>query len=462
MEVALKEVVATSSTTETKVGIVAYEGENDEEDSSSSCSSSTCSLPPFSQHAEPFRVTMMEEEERGVNGSSVQDNIMLQRNILGRQYSENDAKERIRYEESLFWMTYRHSFPEIKPYGYSSDAGWGCMLRASQMLLAQTLRLHYKSRDWVPPASFDERRRKGSFYNEILTWFADYPGKNYCFSFHNICCCGFLMNKVPGEWYGPTTASFVLRDICRLSERFQQKEKQMFHVFIAQEGCLYLDQVEKDMQKRSGKSAPIVEVGEEEETSSCHDPLLRPRRISKLPEWDRPLLLLIPLRLGLENFNEDYSTSLSETFTFPHSVGVLGGKRAHANWFYGATSDGSLLFGLDPHTNQPVVGRSQNRDFSLAFTNSYLRSMHTKKPAKVKIKSLDPSIALAFYCKNREDFQNLVQLFRMANSKMPSLPPLFSIIEAMPDYCSDIGMFNEMMDTGEAKEVEDEDDYVFL
>ena len=65
--------------------------------------------------------------------------------LLGKVYHPiNHYADRRDYESSMFWFTYRCDFPEIKPYGITSDAGWGCMIRSAQMLLAHALRLHYK------------------------------------------------------------------------------------------------------------------------------------------------------------------------------------------------------------------------------------------------------------------------------------------------------------------------------
>lgn len=51
-------------------------------------------------------------------------------------------------------------------------------------------------------------------------------------------------------------------------------------------------------------------------------------------EW-KPLIMLIPLRLGLDNLNLDYVPALKEVFHYPQSLGIIGGRPRSSLYFVG-------------------------------------------------------------------------------------------------------------------------------
>lgn len=123
--------------------------------------------------------------------------------------------------ESRIWLTYRNNFPPIPKSsdpsagagmsfatrlrnignkdGFSSDTGWGCMIRSGQSLLANALSTLRFGRDW----KLGEREQE---HKELLALFADLPEAP--FSIHKMVehgaqACG----KHPGEWFGPSATA---------------------------------------------------------------------------------------------------------------------------------------------------------------------------------------------------------------------------------------------------------------
>lgn len=406
--------------------------------------------------------------------------------VLGKIYHPiHHYAERREYEASLFWFTYRKDFPEIKPYALSSDAGFGCMVRCAQMLLAQALRRHYKSRDWRPPYLMT-RRRQDPLVLSLLTWFADFPSATEnVYSLHNMLAAGIKYDKLPGEWFSPGIACYVIRDLVDLHEKQQSEgrmnrmERRSFRVHVAPQGAVYRDVVQK-LMTRENKARLDAETSKKHQ----HNPQAHPldldweeeliETVGEL-EWDTALLLLVPLRLGLKTFNQDYVKAVAHTFSFPQSVGVLGGRERGARWFYGASSDGTKVFGLDPHTVQSaprrrtakVNGRSST---VVDLSDDYMRSCSTTYPEVITLQKMDPSIALGFYCRTQEDLDDLIVRLQDWKENNPGCPELFNVADASPDYAANVssvvnGMLgSSLMDDDEEEDDQDmsDDDFVLL
>jgi hypothetical protein len=57
-------------------------------------------------------------------------------------------------------------------------------------------------------------------------------------------------------------------------------------------------------------------------------------RNRKTPVW-RSVIIIIPLRLGLDTINDVYHENLRNVFTLPQSLGIIGGKPRAAMYFVG-------------------------------------------------------------------------------------------------------------------------------
>ena len=231
--------------------------------------------------------------------------------VLGKSYHPvNDYAERRTDECSLLWFTYRCDFPEIAPYRITTDAGWGCMLRSAQMMLGQALRVHFKSRSWQPPLPIAERKMD-HFVRSLLTWFADYPSRHECvFSLHNMVAAGLAKYDVlPGEWYGPGTAAYVMRDLAELYEQQRVQHENtlpIFRVYVASQGVVYRDAVNDLMTRQAQELRSKLEVSTPKPEplhplDTLHVESCNLKSTAELT-WDTALLILIPLRLGLRGF----------------------------------------------------------------------------------------------------------------------------------------------------------------
>lgn len=102
-------------------------------------------------------------------------------------------------------------------------------------------------------------------------------------------------------------------------------------------------------------SAPTGQCGGQREPAApFFDPLLRPPPKVAVP-WTTALLVLVPLRLGINSVNPEYHQELKDALRHSNCVGILGGRPNHAIYFVGYRGD--TLLGLDPHTVFPNVPR---------------------------------------------------------------------------------------------------------
>ncbi|KAJ7189878.1 hypothetical protein GGX14DRAFT_701934 [Mycena pura] len=238
--------------------------------------------------------------------------------------------------------------------GWSSDAGWGCMLRTAQSLLATALQ-----RVGDPPLlpssapSFPPRTTAAhAEHARLLSWFLDSPSAP--FSVHRMALAGKAAGKDVGMWFGPSAAASALRSLvngfpaCGLG------------VCVATDSTLFQSEVfaashSPDALLRARLVAPSR--GHGASTSShrqAHGGKADEQAKPETRAWgDRPVLLLLGIRLGLDGVNPVYHETIKMLYTFPQSVGIAGGRPSSSYYFVGAQGDG--LFYLDPHHSRPAV-----------------------------------------------------------------------------------------------------------
>lgn len=301
------------------------------------------------------------------------------------------------------------------------------------MLLAETLQRHWKTLGGGAPATGEAARLR------LLHLFADAP-EAAPFSLRTIVHRGAARYGTPvGAWYGPTVMSKVLRDLVEEQGQAAGGACENMAALVASDGTVYVSEVE-------ALCCPPSRFVEAEEAL---DPLNHPSAPAPAA-WRGSLLLLIPLRLGLDKVCADYIQPLSATFQFPQSVGLMGGKRAHALYIVGA--HGRDAFVLDPHTVQPAATLA-----APASVPAALASLRTDKPLVMALGDVDPSLALGFFCRDRRDFEDLRQNIEQLGVHAP-----FMVAAAPPDMSeSMLACVASGMDNCD-DDADDEDEYVLI
>ncbi|KAL1714431.1 peptidase family C54-domain-containing protein [Schizophyllum commune] len=235
---------------------------------------------------------------------------------------------------SRLWLTYRSGFApirdmaleELEPVrsepskgalstltsaltgrrGLTSDAGWGCMLRTGQSLLANALVVAWMGRGAL------------ALYIHLISLFLDSPSPSAPFSVHRMALAGRALGKDVGQWFGPSTAAGAIKALVNAYPDAG------LGVAIAEDGVVYQTQASKRRQKERER------------------------------EWgDQPVLVLLGIRLGLDGVNPIYYDTIKQLYTFPQSLGIAGGRPSSSYYFVGAQAGD--LFYLDPHHARPTV-----------------------------------------------------------------------------------------------------------
>ncbi|KAJ1661946.1 Cysteine protease atg4 [Coemansia sp. RSA 1813] len=259
----------------------------------------------------------------------------------------------------LIWCTYRSHYPPIAPSAFTTDAGWGCMLRAGQTLLAQALQLHCFGREWGfswESIQDEDRHRRRQYVGIVKQFFDDYSGTSV-FSIHRMSSIGRKFEgKDIGQWFGPHGTATIIRKLA-------QEANHDLNIYTTTDGVVYLADI-------------------------CADEF-------------RPTLILVTSMLGIDRVNPVYYPFIQASLTLPQSAGIAGGKPSSALYFAGFQGD--ELFYLDPHyTRQAVIHRNDD-----AYTATDLTTYSCNTPRRIPLNRLDPCMVFGYYCGTLEALVDL-------------------------------------------------------
>ncbi|XP_067452522.1 cysteine protease ATG4C [Thunnus thynnus] len=361
---------------------------------------------------------------------------------------------------SRVWLTYREEFPPLPGSILTSDCGWGCMLRAGQMMLAQALTLHFLGRDWtwsealklqpldtetwtttaakrlvasleaslqgshspsdpgsppIPqaqaPGSAEEAdaHLKEMYHRTLVSWFGDCPSAQL--GLHRLIHLGLTMGKQAGDWYGPAVVAHILK---KAVEKAMDPGLAGITAYVSQDCTVYsADVIDSHRAPRVGRTSA---EGSDAPPSPQNN---QPASASTVPD-SRAVIILIPVRLGGEKTNPDYFNFAKSILSLDYCIGIIGGKPKQACYFVGFQDD-SLIY-MDPHYCQSFVDVSTS-DFPL-------QSYHCPSPKKMPFSKMDPSCTIGFYSRSVQDYERISQeLSKVLQPSAKEKYPAFTFVQ---------------------------------
>ncbi|XGW12294.1 hypothetical protein V3C99_013193 [Haemonchus contortus] len=292
------------------------------------------------------------------------------------------------------WITYRTGMPPLPGSQLTSDCGWGCMIRTTQMAIAQAIVVNRLGRGWRYFGRKQTSRRKelasqaGSdhFYEaqlEILKLFEDCPtaplGIHKLIEISNP---SESAESSAGRWFAP---SEVISLVKKALKRSASPLTSDLALLLAVDGVVVVAEAERECR-----------------------------------HWSKRLLLFVPLRLGTNNVNPVYIDHIRQILSQKTCLGILGGKPDHSLYFIGYY--GRHVIYLDPHVAHEYVPISSWDDLSTSAVpvedekkkrrKHPISTYHSRSFSKLPIHDMDPSCVVGFMFKTREE---MVESFRFLN-----------------------------------------------
>ena len=237
-------------------------------------------------------------------------------------------------------------------------------------MLARALLLHQHDRTWV--LGKQDVSSPYSTYRRTVRWFNDQPSDASPFSLHRLIAAQRHMLETLGEthpplgagsWFAPTEVACMLRET--VHEHFASTDGAV-RVFVARDGELNTralarlccdsaddDDTDTDTDNDNDNDGDIANDNSAKPTTSSNGNDATATAAPALPRsfavW-HTVILIIPVRLGVDKLHESYVEPLSKLFTMPQTLGIFGGRPRQSLYFVGMQGQ-DVLF-LDPHVVQ--------------------------------------------------------------------------------------------------------------
>ncbi|EPY37213.1 hypothetical protein STCU_00084 [Strigomonas culicis] len=307
--------------------------------------------------------------------------------ILGSAYDKERPMTKKEVQEAakrLLFFSYRRCFTAL-PNGVTTDAGWGCLLRTGQMLMAYALMRFYAADTTHLPNTCvsDACKVRGEVLGSpdaaaqlraaVQPLFMDSPDAP--FGVHALQKAAAAFGLAYGVWLAPSQIGRVLSAAA-------------------------------EAHRTRGNAAPV--------TRCCLDRCINETETLELLEKVGPVLYLVPASLGIGKVSSFYESALLKMLSMESCCGIAGGK-SKASIFFIGYQDRNVFY-LDPHYVQKAFAKLEKpRKLSKACGSR-------------DVSAFQSCMLIGFYIANKEAFQTFTRDLEEMNAPFPF--PLIDVTQS--------------------------------
>ncbi len=345
--------------------------------------------------------------------------------IFNKLYTKDNKDKLIYNFGKIIFISYKINFPvitNIKGKKYTSDSGWGCMIRCGQMIMARGLYKYFKkigfstkyslihSVEFFMENPFPFDKMPDNFINMMNYFLSIWYKENnnnisiktvYApFSIKNLCSVGRILNKDVGLWFSDFNMAYIFTLINNTFQLFKNLK-----IFNFQSLINFKEVLNECFSKESSpfNENDFIEIKNEKYY------------------FKKIGIIYVSIRLGIKSISKEYYKSLKELFLCKYCLGIIGGREKLAYYFIGYVDNEELLY-LDPHTtnNSPIK----------LDENILLKEYLTKNIHSISLKKLTTCFTIGFYFTSVEEYKNLINfLNEYKKQEFPCFSILFNDLE---------------------------------
>jgi len=328
---------------------------------------------------------------------------------------------------SFLYMSYRSGFMNMKYIGmgdFTSDSGWGCMVRCCQMMLSRGF-IHLKLKELLKNKEKNKiniqltKNNIIDIKNEIVKLF--YDGKlPYNKIRSNLFLTHFFqLYQELADIKGISTnisemiPPYSIYTLCYLGkcQGIYTSDVRMIKCFLKINELLFdsinMVHFENGQVEKSTLFETFVFLKDDKNIDNKNKKVYK--YYGREFIFNKSGLVFISFRLGLHNLDESYYNIIPLIFSrISNNIGFVSGKKNRAYYFVGCNGDGRLIF-ADPHFNQKVEEY-----------NDFLSSYNVPELYILNKSELSGELTLGIAIYDIDDFKVLIEDLEYLTNNFPN------------------------------------------